>query len=373
MDFFKPGSTLKREDPKAHTYEHTRARDAYRKQLEIFKIRFEAELTKHPKLDLDAKQEVRIRAKRLREICLANYREGLQGLATTNHRRNYKDLFLGTRDISFEMHDTTILDYELRLASEIDTIISNLKLMAEDKSNRDTLDWMAKLAKQKFAYELFECDNHPHEPEINLELESVEQPKHPFNQEEELTGPIYQSQRRQKSSVNSVNNHLDGYSNCEDSKDYNDDGSIMNGEQSNLQPFTREFNYIKSNKVLNECEHDAEENEIEFLPKRPLVLDEQIKRDTTLSPSRESFLDMAYYDYINKDRDRDQIRENRPFNIEKPIYRRGRAPKPPVDIDNEDDVEEFLARSRALLRKSARPTHFRGYDDEDEEEEEITN
>lgn len=351
MDFFKPGSTLKREDPKAHSYEHTRARDGYKKQLQIFKIRFEHELAKHPKLDFDAKQEVRIRAKRLREMCLSNYRESLQGLATTNHRRNYKDLFLGTRDISYEMHDTNILDYELRLASEIDTIISNLKLMKADKSNRETLDWMASLAKQRFSYEQFEEEAHPHEVEIDLELETAQEEEHPYNYEEDLAGPIYLS-RRHKSPV-----HANGHS----SPRYGSrEGSILNGDD--CPTFNREFNYAKSSKVLDECDEPDEE---EF-EKRPTLPSK--RREITLSPVRDSLLDVAYCDFIHKDDRPRHDREENPFRMDERSYRRSRAPKPPVDVDNEEDVEEFLARSRALLRKSARPTNLSFLEDDEEED-----
>lgn len=158
----------KPEDPKAHVYERNRARDSYKKQLEIFKIRHEAALREFPRLDFDAKQEIRIRAKRLREKCLSAYRDGLQGLATSAHRRQYKDVFLGDRETAIEMHDPNVLEYELRLAEEIDSIISNLSLLKEDQSNQSTLDWMANLSKQRFAYDYTSTD-YTAKPDIDLD------------------------------------------------------------------------------------------------------------------------------------------------------------------------------------------------------------
>ena len=341
MDFFKPGSTLKREDPKTHSYEYNRARDSYRKQLETFKIRFEAELAKHDKLDFDAKQEIRIRAKRIREICLANYRESLQGLATTNHRRNYKDIFLGSRETSFEMHDTNILDYELRLASEIDTLISNLNLMKEDKSNRETLDWMASLAKQKFSYELFECGEHPKQVDIDLQLEPEVQPSPAFNYDEDVAGPIYLSRRLASRSGSML------------SERYVDP---MTGDD--YPRFNREFNYVKTPLMVDD------EVEDDYIPRFG------VNRIDT-SPPKESLLNVAY----RCNRSSHDNAEER--NIDRPSERQQRrvenmSLKPPVDVDNEEDVEEFLARSRALLRRSARPSMNVSYlynDDEDDDDD----
>ena len=140
-------------DPKSNLYERTRARDAYKKQLETFKIYYDTDLRTHDRLDFDAKQEIRIRAKRQREKCLSAYRESLQGLATSSNRRQYKDVFLGDREAAIEMHDPNVLEYELRLAEEIDSIIGNLNLLKEDQSNQFTLDWMANVAKQRISYD----------------------------------------------------------------------------------------------------------------------------------------------------------------------------------------------------------------------------
>lgn len=52
------------------------------------------------------------------------------------------------------MHDPVILDYEIRLTSEIDSIISNISLLNPDLSNKATIDWMAQLARQKISYEV---------------------------------------------------------------------------------------------------------------------------------------------------------------------------------------------------------------------------
>lgn len=145
-------SRLKKPDPKQSIYENNRARDAYKKQLDIFNLRLEADMKQHKELDFDAKQEIRIRAKRMRETCLQQYRQNLQGLASSSHRRTYKDTFLGDREATFEMHDPVILEYELRLASEIDSIISNIALLNPDLSNKATIDWMSSLARQKYSY-----------------------------------------------------------------------------------------------------------------------------------------------------------------------------------------------------------------------------
>jgi len=357
MDFFKPGSTLKREDPKAHSYEHNRARDAYKKQLDIFKIRVEHELAKHPKMDFDAKQEVRIRAKRLRETCLSNYRESLQGLAKTNFRREYRDTFLGTRETAFEMHDTTILDYELRLATEMDTIISNLHLMKEDKSNRDTLDWMAKLARQKLAYELFEEKEHPEQVAIDLELEPQEEPERTFDYEDDMAGPICLSRRKSPSRFDGTL-HLNGH--------HEDDGEDDH--------FIREFNQAKCSKIA-----DDYVDEEEYVPKKSTK-----QRPASPSPVKESLLDVPYCDYIRASHADEHQRhlldpDDEPFNVGGKVerktgwgttYQKREAPRRlPVDVDNEDDVEQFLAQSRALLRKSARSNRpYFSYDTDDEED-----
>ena len=178
MDFFKPGSTLKRADPKDNKYEHDRARSAYKRQLDTFKIKFDAEVAKHRRIDFDAKQEIRIWAKRLRAQCLEDYRQNLQGLARHSQRREYKDLFLGKAESMIEMHDVTVLDYELRLAEEIDSMIKNLALMNEDKSNASTIEWMNNLARQKFSYD-------HHLPDEELEEEPQE-----FNIEDSDTQQI---------------------------------------------------------------------------------------------------------------------------------------------------------------------------------------
>lgn len=140
-------------DPNSGRYERGRARDAYKKQINIFKTKFEASLHEHDQLDFDAKQEIRIRAKRQREICLKDYRQGLQGLSKCSFRRTYKDVFLGECDEQIEMHDSNILEYELRLTSEMDTIINNIRLLCADKSNVSKMNWFSDLAKAKFSYE----------------------------------------------------------------------------------------------------------------------------------------------------------------------------------------------------------------------------
>lgn len=122
--------------------------------MDLFNLRLEGWLKEYSVLDFDAKQEIRIKARRLRENCIATFRQNLQGLATTSHRREYKDVFLGQRETSFEMHDPVILDYEIRLTSEIDSIISNISLLNPDLSNKATIDWMAQLARQKISYEV---------------------------------------------------------------------------------------------------------------------------------------------------------------------------------------------------------------------------
>lgn len=145
-------------DPNSGQYERKRARDAYKKQINIFKAKFEASLNEHDRLDFDAKQEIRIRAKRQREICLKDYRQGLQGLSKCSFRRTYKDVFLGECDERIEMHDSNILEYELRLTSEMDAIINNIRLLCIDKSNVSKMDWFSNLAKAKFSYE-YELEN----------------------------------------------------------------------------------------------------------------------------------------------------------------------------------------------------------------------
>lgn len=145
---------LKPVDPKQGIYERNRARDAYKRQLDLFNHRLEGWLKEYSVLDFDSKQEIRIKARRLRESCITTFRQNLQGLATTSHRREYKDVFLGQCETSFEMHDPVILDYEIKLTSEIDSIISNINLLKPDLSNKATIDWMAQLAKQKFSYEM---------------------------------------------------------------------------------------------------------------------------------------------------------------------------------------------------------------------------
>lgn len=261
MDFFKPGSTLKREDPKANSYERNRARDAYKKQLEIFKIRFEHELANHPKLDFDAKQEIRIKAKRMREKCLSTYRESLQGLATTNHRRNYKDVFLGSRESNIEMHDTTILDYELRLAHEMDTIISNLSLMKEDKSNRETLDWMASLAKQKFSYELFEMNEHPKEVDIKLELEPEVEPDPIYPYEEDMAGPICLSRISPPRFKSSYMREMMNGERSSRSRSRAPELEEEEEDQLKDETFHREFNLITQSPRLVRQDYENEEDE----------------------------------------------------------------------------------------------------------------
>ncbi|UXI19669.1 troponin I protein [Sarcoptes scabiei] len=140
-------------DPKTGQYERSRARDAYRKQMNIFKAKFDASVQEHERLDQDAKQEIRIKAKRQREICLNDYRQGLLGLAKSSFRRTYKDLFLGDCESELEMQDPHVLEYELRLTSEMDNIIENIRILYPDKSNLSKLDWFANLAKAKFSYE----------------------------------------------------------------------------------------------------------------------------------------------------------------------------------------------------------------------------
>lgn len=141
-------------DPEHNLYERNRARDTYRRQLNLFNIRLEAWLKEYTVFDFDAKQEVRIKARRLRDNCLSTYKQSLQGLATTSHRREYTDVFLGRREANFEMHDPVVLDYELRLTSELDAIIANINLLNADLSNKATIDWMASLAKQRYSYEV---------------------------------------------------------------------------------------------------------------------------------------------------------------------------------------------------------------------------
>lgn len=156
-----PGrSALKKRpaDPKAGRYERSRARDAYKRQLNIFKAKFEASLREYDRLDFDAKQEIRIRAKRQREVCLNDYRQGLQGLARSSFRRTYKDVFLGERETAMESYDPNVLEYELRLTSEMDTIIDNIRLLSADKSNLSKMDWFSNLARAKFSYE-YELQN----------------------------------------------------------------------------------------------------------------------------------------------------------------------------------------------------------------------
>ena len=354
MDFFKPGSTLKREDPKAHSYERSRARDSYKKQLEIFKIRFEHELANHKVLDFDAKQEIRIKAKGMREKCLANYRQGLQGLATTNHRRNYTDLFLGTRETSFEMHDTTILDYELRLTHEMDTIISNLSLMKEDKSNRETLDWMASLARQKFSYELFEMNEHPKEVDITLELEPQQEPEpiYPYDEDmlNESVGPICASRispPRFKSSYMRELMKSRSQSRAPEFEEEEEEDQLKD------ETFNREFNLITQSPRL--VRQDYENGE-----------DEELWR-IRASPAPSFISD--YHD------DRDHYRDYRSVSRQpsgksiatSTIGNSTRRSAAPVDVDNEEDVEEFLARSRALIRRSNKPVRI-DYDDDEEDE-----
>lgn len=151
-----PGrSALKKRpiDPKQGRYERSRARDSYKRQLNIFKAKFEANLREYDRLDFDAKQAIRIRAKRQREICLNDYRQGLLGLARSSFRRTYKDIFLGERETSIESLDPNVLEYELRLTSEMDTIIDNIRLLCVDKSNLSKMDWFSNLARAKFSYE----------------------------------------------------------------------------------------------------------------------------------------------------------------------------------------------------------------------------
>ncbi|OTF83497.1 hypothetical protein BLA29_012304, partial [Euroglyphus maynei] len=141
-----PGrSALKKRpvDPKAGRYERSRARDAYKRQLNIFKAKFDASIGEHDRLDFDAKQEIRIRAKRQREICLNDYRQGLLGLARSSFRRTYKDVFLGERETAMDSYDPNVLEYELRLTSEMDTIIDNIRLLSADKSNLSKMDWFS--------------------------------------------------------------------------------------------------------------------------------------------------------------------------------------------------------------------------------------
>lgn len=447
MDFFKPGSTLKREDPKAHSYERNRARDAYKKQLEIFKIRFEHELANHPKLDFDAKQEIRIKAKGMRERCLATYRESLQGLATTSHRRNYKDLFLGNRDLAVQMHDTTILDYELRLTHEMDTIISNLNLMKEDKSNRETLDWMASLARQKFSYELFEMAEHPQEVDIKLQLEreheeDQQEPVYPY--EEELAGPICGSRLsppRYKSSfmreMMKNGGPLGHTAEADDSYDFDGgpsaaafDGfydpaaaapaassssaaaagrprhwqysstardsrstsrvpperrgreAVPEEEQEDQlkdETFRREFNLITQSPRLVRSQYEPEVDEDEEMWR----IRRGARRGRDSSPAASYISDYTDRDYVYRgppptDRyDPDSRCSSRSVSRQPPSKQSNggfsdgaprRREAAPVDVDDDDDVEAFLAKSRAMLNKAKnRPPVRFDYDDDDED------